>query len=35
MLNLASFEKALASLNRALTRAQANPGDEELRDAAI
>ncbi|GAB4180407.1 MAG: HI0074 family nucleotidyltransferase substrate-binding subunit [Erythrobacter tepidarius] len=34
-LDLGSFEKALASLGRALVRAQAAPEDEELRDACI
>lgn len=34
-LDLGSFEKALAALDRALARAAAAPGDEELRDACI
>lgn len=34
-LDLSPLEKALASLNRALVRALAAPGDEELRDACI
>lgn len=34
-LDLSPFANALASLERALSRAQANPADEELRDAAI
>lgn len=34
-LDLSSLEKALASLGRALVRAQAAPADEELRDACI
>ncbi len=34
-LDLASFQKALASLDRAIVRAQAAPEDEELRDAVI
>ncbi|GAB4119779.1 MAG: HI0074 family nucleotidyltransferase substrate-binding subunit [Sideroxydans sp.] len=34
-LDLSSLEKALASLGRALVRAQAAPADEELRDATI
>jgi len=29
------LEKAIASLGRAVSRAQASPGDEELRDAVI
>jgi nucleotidyltransferase substrate binding protein (TIGR01987 family) len=35
MLDLTSLEKALAALDRALARAAAEPGDEELRDACI
>lgn len=35
MIDLSSFDKALSSLDRALTRAQAAPADEELRDAVI
>lgn len=34
-LDLSSFEKALASLQRALRRSEAEPADEELRDACI
>ena len=34
-LDLSSFDKALASLNKALLRARKSPGDEELRDACI
>lgn len=34
-LDLGSFEKALAALDRALIRATAEPNDEELRDASI
>lgn len=34
-LDLSSLEKALHSLNRALTRAAATPDDEEIRDACI
>lgn len=34
-LDLTSFKKALAALDRALTRAALAPGDEELRDATI
>lgn len=34
-LDLSSFEKALASLERAITRTQAAPNDEELRDCVI
>lgn len=34
-LDLTSFEKALAALDRALTRAVGTPDDEELRDACI
>lgn len=34
-LDLSSFEKALASLERAITRTQAAPNDEELRDSVI
>ncbi len=35
MLSTTSFEKALFSLNKAITRAQADPLDEEVRDATI
>ncbi len=35
LLDLSSFQKALASLDRAAVRAQAAAGDEELRDAVI
>jgi nucleotidyltransferase substrate binding protein (TIGR01987 family) len=35
LLDLSSFDKALASLDRAAIRAQAAPADEELRDAVI
>ncbi|NBW82980.1 nucleotidyltransferase [bacterium] len=35
MLDLSPFMKALESLDRAVIRAQANPQDEELRDATI
>jgi nucleotidyltransferase substrate binding protein (TIGR01987 family) len=35
MLDLSSFTKALERLDRAVIRAQANPEDEELRDATI
>jgi nucleotidyltransferase substrate binding protein (TIGR01987 family) len=35
LLDLSSFGKALASLDRAAVRAQAAPEDEELRDAVI
>lgn len=34
-LDLTSLEKALAALQRGLTRALADPADEELRDACI
>jgi len=34
-LDLSALEKAIASLDRALTRATGAPGDEELRDAVI
>lgn len=34
-LDLSSLEKAVNSLNRALVRSVASPGDEELRDACI
>lgn len=34
-LDLTSYEKALAALERGLARALASPGDEELRDACI
>lgn len=34
-LDLTSYEKALAALERGLARAAAAPGDEELRDACI
>lgn len=34
-LDLGSFQKALSALDRALSRSQAAPGDEELRDACI
>ena len=34
-LDLSALEKALASLSRALVRAQGLPADEELRDASI
>ncbi len=34
-LDLSALEKAVASLDRALIRAVATPGDEELRDACI
>lgn len=34
-LDLSALEKALASLDKALTRATGAPGDEELRDAVI
>jgi nucleotidyltransferase substrate binding protein (TIGR01987 family) len=34
-LDLSSLERAAASLGRALARASAAPGDEELRDACI
>lgn len=34
-LDLSPFEKALAALERGLARAEATPGDEELRDACI
>jgi len=34
-LDLSALEKAVASLEKALTRATGSPGDEELRDAAI
>jgi nucleotidyltransferase substrate binding protein (TIGR01987 family) len=35
VIDLASFRKALDSLDRGLARAEAVPGDEELRDGAI
>jgi len=35
MLDLSSLDKALSSLKRAILRAEANPKDEELRDATI
>lgn len=35
LVDLSSFNRALASLDRAATRAEAAPGDEELRDAVI
>jgi nucleotidyltransferase substrate binding protein (TIGR01987 family) len=34
-LDLSSFEKALNSLARAITRSQEAPGDDELRDSVI
>jgi len=34
-LDLSALEKAVASLDKALTRATGAPGDEELRDAVI
>jgi nucleotidyltransferase substrate binding protein (TIGR01987 family) len=34
-LDLGSFERSLASLQRALQRSEASPQDEELRDACI
>ena len=34
-IDLSSFEKALASLDRGMARSLANPEDEELRDAVI
>lgn len=34
-LDFSPFDKALASLKKALARAQQTPGDEELRDACI
>jgi len=34
-LDLSALEKAIMSLDRALTRASGTPGDEELRDAVI
>ena len=34
-LDLSSLEKALTSLDRAIKRSQAAPGDEELRDSVI
>jgi nucleotidyltransferase substrate binding protein (TIGR01987 family) len=34
-LDLSALEKAIASLDRGLTRATGTPGDEELRDAVI
>ena len=34
-LDFSSFEKALASLQRVLTRSAGAPGDEDLRDACI
>ena len=34
-LDLTSWQRALASLERAITRSVAAPGDEELRDAVI
>lgn len=34
-INLTSFRRALDSLDRGLARAEAVPGDEELRDGAI
>lgn len=35
MLDLSSFQKALASLGRAIARSEQAPADEELRDAVI
>ena len=35
VLDTATFEKAIASLERAIVRAQGSPNDEELRDAVI
>ena len=35
MIDLSSFRKALDSLDRGLARAEAIPGEEELRDGAI
>jgi nucleotidyltransferase substrate binding protein (TIGR01987 family) len=35
LLDLSSFDEALASLDRAAIRAQAAPADEDLRDAVI
>jgi nucleotidyltransferase substrate binding protein (TIGR01987 family) len=34
-LDLTSFSKALSSLERAIARSSANPGDEEVRDSVI
>jgi nucleotidyltransferase substrate binding protein (TIGR01987 family) len=34
-LDLSAFNRAVASLEKAITRAVATPGDEELRDAVI
>lgn len=34
-LDLSALEKAIASLDKSLTRATGTPGDEELRDAVI